>query len=101
MLLFNNSSSGYARLPHLSPTGEPAVWWDGTQKRTRVETIPAMSEIEKARRAKTVAPWIRRAKNFCSNGRWWSQLQIARHFSTANAATTRSDLVEWRMQKKS
>jgi WD40 repeat protein len=55
MLVFNNSSGEYARLPHLSPTGELAVWWDRTQNRARVESIPAMSEIEKARRAETVA----------------------------------------------
>ena len=56
MLVFNNASSEVARLPHLSRTGELAVWWDAVQGRARVEFIPTMAEIEKARRAENIAP---------------------------------------------
>jgi WD40 repeat protein/serine/threonine protein kinase len=56
MLVFNNASSEVSRLPHLSPTGELAVWWDAVQGRARVEFIPTMAEIEKVRRAENIAP---------------------------------------------
>jgi WD40 repeat protein len=55
MLVFNNSSSDVLRLPHLSPSGELAVWYDDLQDRVRVESIPTMADIEKARAAESTA----------------------------------------------
>ena len=54
MLVFNNAYSTF-RPPHLSPTGELAVWQDNMEKRVRVESIPTLAEIEKAHRAETIA----------------------------------------------
>jgi WD40 repeat protein len=56
MLVFNSAASEVARLSHLSPTGELAVWFDHAQNRVRVQSIPTMAEIEKARRAETIVP---------------------------------------------
>jgi WD40 repeat protein len=55
MLVFSNASSAVLRVPHLSPTAELAVWHDNLQDRVRVELIPTMADIEKARAAESTA----------------------------------------------
>jgi WD40 repeat protein len=55
MLVFNNAFSGVLRVPHLSPTGEIAVWHDNLQDRVRVECIPTMADIERAHAAESAA----------------------------------------------
>jgi eukaryotic-like serine/threonine-protein kinase len=56
MLVFKNADNQRARLPFLSPTGQLVVWQDTVHEpRVRVEAIPTMAEIEKARLAQRTA----------------------------------------------
>ena len=56
MLVFPNAYNQAARLPFLSPTGELVVWRDFAQDlRVRVEAIPTLIAIEKARAAESTA----------------------------------------------
>jgi len=56
MLVFFNAYNQNARLPFLSPTGQLVIWRDFAQDlRLRVESIPTMAEIEKARAAQSLA----------------------------------------------
>jgi len=56
MLIFKDAYNLYARLPFLSPTGELLMYRDfGQNLRVRVESIPTLAEIEKARGAENTA----------------------------------------------
>jgi WD40 repeat protein/serine/threonine protein kinase len=56
MLVFAKAHNQKARLPFLSPTGELMVWRDFAQNlQARVEAIPTLAELEKARAAENTA----------------------------------------------
>jgi WD40 repeat protein/serine/threonine protein kinase len=56
MLVFFNAYNQLARLPFLSSSGQLIVWRDfGQELRLRVQSIPTMAEIEKARAAQSLA----------------------------------------------
>jgi WD40 repeat protein len=57
MLVFFDAYNQLARLPFLSPGGQLVVWRDFAHDlRVRVESIPTMAEIERARSAQNRAP---------------------------------------------